>query len=166
MKIIITEEQYKLIKEDTLKQSLLDNIKEFGVVDTVYMVGDFDIFCQLLKIETPLDFLHLFDDLEQVQSKEYKDLILFRYKPKHNLMIYDTKNETVHINYYEIWPFLESNFGLNHQEIQGLTKEWLGDVYKLRGITTRHEPSFVMIELDEVYNIKKRHEDINNRRTI
>ena len=135
MKIIITEEQYKLIKEDSLKQSLLDNIKEFGVNDTVNMVGDFDIFCQLLNINSPTDFLHLFDDLEQVQSKEYEDWILFRYKPKHNLMIYDTKYEEVYIDYYEIWSFLEDNFGLNHLEIHGLTKEWLDEVYKLRGVT-------------------------------
>ena len=154
MKIIITEEQYKLIKEDTLKQSLLDNIKEFGVVDTVYMVGDFDIFCQLLKIETPMDFLHLFDDLEQVQSKEYKDLILFRYKPNHNFMVYDTKNKYVYINYDEIWSFLESNFGLNHREIQELTKEWLYEVYKLRGITTYDRWFANFIQLDEVYKLK------------
>ena len=136
MKIIITEEQYKLIKEDTLKQSLLDNIKESGVKDTIYMVGDFDIFCQLLKIETPLDFLHLFDDLEQVQSKEYEYWILFRYKPNNNYMVYDTKNEEVYIDYDEIWTFLSSNFGLKYQEIQGLTKEWLDEVYNLRGVTT------------------------------
>ena len=136
MKILITEEQYKLIKEDTLKQSLIDNIKEFGVKDTVNMVGDFDIFCQLLNMNSPMDFLHLFDDLEQVQSKEKGHLILFRYKPKHNLMVYDTKNETVYIDYYDIWSFLRSNFGLNHQEIQGLTNEWLDEVCKLRGVTT------------------------------
>lgn len=137
MKIIITEQQYKLIKEDSLKQSLLDNIKEFGVKDTVSMVGDFDIFFQLLNINSPMDFLHLFDNLEQVQSKEKGYLILFRYKPKHNLMVYDIKNKYVYINYDEIWSFLESNFGLNHREIQELTKEWLYEVYKLRGITTK-----------------------------
>ena len=154
MKILITEEQYKLIKEDTLKQSLLDNIKEFGVVDTVYMVGDFDIFCQLLNINSPTDFLHLFDNLEQVQSKEYKDLILFRYKPNHNFMVYDTKNKYVYINYDEIWSFLESNFGLNHREIQELTKEWLYEVYKLRGITTYDRWFANFIHLDEVYKLK------------
>ena len=154
MKIIITEEQYKLIKEDTLKQSLLDNIKESGVKDTVNMVGDFDIFCQLLNINSPTDFLHLFDNLEQVQSKEYKDLILFRYKPNHNFMVYDTKNKYVYINYDEIWSFLESNFGLNHREIQELTKEWLYEVYKLRGITTYDRWFANFIHLDEVYKLK------------
>ncbi len=135
MKILITEEQYKLIKEDTLKQSLLDNIKESGVKDTISMVGDFDIFCQLLNINSPMDFLHLFDDLEQVQSKERKDWTLFRYKPNNNFMIYDTKNESVYIDYDEIWSFLRSNFELNIQETQGLTKEWLDKVYNLRGVT-------------------------------
>ena len=154
MKIIITEEQYKLIKEDSLKQSLIDSIKESGVNDTVNMVGDSDIFCQLLNINSPTDFLHLFDNLEQVQSKEYKDLILFRYKPNHNFMVYDTKNKYVYINYDEIWSFLESNFGLNHREIQELTKEWLYEVYKLRGITTYDRWFANFIQLDEVYKLK------------
>ena len=154
MKILITEEQYKLIKEDTLKQSLLDNIKESGVKDTISMVGDFDIFCQLLNINSPMDFLHLFDDLEQVQSKEYKDWILFRYKPKHNFMIYDTKNKEVYIDYYEIWSFLEDKFGLNYRETQGLTKEWLDEVYKLRGVTTSGQDNNYENELDEVYKLK------------
>ena len=136
MKILITEEQYKLIKEDTLKQSLIDNIKESGVEDTVSMVGDFDIFCQLLNINSPMDFLHLFDNLEQVQSEEIEDWILFRYKPNYNLMVYDTKNEEVYINYDEIWTFLSSNFGLNYVQTQELTKKWLDEVYKLRGVTT------------------------------
>ena len=119
-----------------LEITLIDNIKESGVKDTISMVGDFDIFCQLLNIETPMDFLHLFDDLEQVQSKEYKDWILFRYKKGYNFMIYDTKNESVYIDYDEIWSFLRSNFGLNLQETQGLTKKWLDEVYNLRGVTT------------------------------
>ena len=140
MKIIITEEQYKLIKEDTLKQSLLDNIKEFGVIDTINMVGDFDIFYQLLNIETPMDFLHLFDDLEQVQSEHRKDLILFRYKPNNNYMVYNTKNKEVYINNHEIWSFLRSNFGLNYVQTQALTKKWLDEVYNLKGITTLPQP--------------------------
>ncbi len=51
-------------------------------------------------------------------------------------MVYDTKNKYVYINYYEIWTFLRSNFGLNLQETQGLTKKWLDEVYNLRGVTT------------------------------
>jgi hypothetical protein len=53
-------------------------------------------------------------------------------------MVYNKKNEIVYINYDEIWSFLESNFGLYHKEIQGLTKKWLDEVYKLRGVTTTY----------------------------
>ena len=128
MKLIITENQ----KERMLKNLIKNN----GVEFVSNMVGGIEILFDALNIESPMDFLHLFDDLDIVQSKEKGHLILFRYKPKHNLMVYNTKKETVYINYDEIWSFLESNFGLNEKKIQGLTKKWLGEVYNLRGITT------------------------------
>ena len=136
MKIIITEQQYKLIKEDSLKQSLLDNIKEYGVEDTISLVGDFNNLSQLLNINSPMDFLHLFDDLDVVQSEERQEWTLFRYEKHKNLIIYDRENDYVYFNYYEIWSFLKHGFGLNYSETQELTKTWLDEVYNLRGVTT------------------------------
>jgi hypothetical protein len=83
-----------------------------------------------------MDFLHLFDDLDLVQSEEDSDWTLFQYKPKQNLMIYDRKKEFVYIDYDEIWSILLLDFGLNSAETQDLTKKWLGEVYNLKGITT------------------------------
>jgi hypothetical protein len=31
---------------------------------------------------------------------------------------------------------LEDGFGLKYEEIQGITKDWLGEAYNLMGITT------------------------------
>ena len=135
MKIIITEQQYKLIKEDSLKQSLLDNIKEYGVEDTMSLVGDFNNLSQLLNINSPMDFLHLFDDLDVVQSEENKYLTLFRYIKGDNLMIYERKSNVVRINYQKIWSILRSEFGLSPDETKSLTKKWLDEVYNLRGVT-------------------------------
>ena len=143
-----------VIMNNQLEITLIDNIKESGVNDTVNMVGDFDIFCQLLNINSPMDFLHLFDDLEQVQSKEKGHLILFRYKKGYNFMIYDTKNEIVNIDYDDIWSFLRSNFGLYHKDIQDLTKEWLDEVYNLRGVTTIYCYIGYDHTLGEVYNLR------------
>ena len=134
MKIIITESQYNLLFESKLKQNLKQSIKNFGIKDTAELVNGFDNLMEILNIDSPMKFLHLFDDLEQVQSEEQPDWTLFRYKPKHNLMVHDRKYKTVFINYEEIWkPLFDA--GLFDPDIKELTKEWLSSVYNLRGVT-------------------------------
>ena len=133
MKIIITESQ-----SNTLKKRILVLIKEYGLENAGKAVGSIDNLLMILNIKTPMDFLHLFDDLDIVQSEEEKNLTLFRYKPNQNLMIYNRKYYVVYFDYNEIWSVLEGKFGLNYSETQRLTKEWLAEVYKLRGITTEN----------------------------
>ena len=130
MKILITENKFK----DILKLSLKKN----GVRNTIDNVGGWENFCKVLNIQSPMDFLHLFDDLERVQSEEKKNWTLFRYKKGENLMVYNRKNEGVYIYYYEIWLFLEDKFGLSYYETQRITQDWLDEVYNLRGVTTKH----------------------------
>ena len=136
MKIIITENQYKLIKENvSLKEKLLGLIKKVGFESVVKIVGSLDNLFKIFDIKEPMDFLNIFNDLESVQSEEYEHWTLYRYKKGHNFMIYDRKNVIVYINYYEIWSVLEDKFGLYYSEIQRLTKRWLDEVYNLRGVT-------------------------------
>ncbi len=135
MKIIITESQYNLLLESKLKQSLKQEIKNFGIKDTAELVNGFDNLMEILNINSPMEFLHLFDDLDVVQSEMDPNLTLYRYKPKHNLMIHDRKYKIVYINYEEIWePLLD--VGLFNPDIRELTKEWLSEVYNIRGVTT------------------------------
>ena len=124
MKIIITENKLEKV------------FKQTGTKKTIELLGGWENFCKVLNIETPMDFLHLFDDLEQVQSEEIEIYTLFRFKKGENLMVYDRKNEVVHINYYEIWSFLDDKFGLSYYETQRITQDWLVEVYNLRGVTT------------------------------
>jgi hypothetical protein len=136
MKIIITENQYKLIKENiSLKEKLLGLIKKVGFESVTKIVGSLDKTFEIFDIKEPMDFLNLFNDLDVVQSEEYEHWVLYRYKKGHNFMIYDRKNEVVHINYNEIWSVLEDKFGLNYDETQELTQRWLDEVYNLRGVT-------------------------------
>ena len=127
----------KILKEENLKQNLKQQVKDYGMLDAAELVGGMDNFLSLMNIESPMDFLHLFDDMEVVQSKEEKDWTLFRYKPKNNIMVYDIIINEVYINYDEIWSVLQSHFVIHYFEIQELTKGWLGDVYNLRNITIR-----------------------------
>ena len=134
--IIMKQLIRKILKEETLKQSLMDEIKEIGVTDTVNLVGGIDNLLRILNIDTPMDFLHLFDDLDVIQSEEEPNWTLFRYQPKKNLMIHNRENDMVYLSFHEIWGVLYREFGLNHTEIQELTKMWLDEVYDLKGVAT------------------------------
>ena len=90
MKIIITENKFK----DTIKLSL----NEFGTESTIDNVGGWDNFCNVMNIEGPIDFLHLFDDLDVVQSDKKENITLFRYKKGDNSIFESTKAETDLVN--------------------------------------------------------------------
>ena len=124
MKVLITENKLEKV------------LKDKGTDKTIKLLGGWENFCNVFKIDSPMDFLHLFDDLEQVQSEEKDYRLLFRYKKGNNYMIYDREKKVVYISYYKIWSFLEDNFGLNYSEIKSLTQGWLDEVYNLRGVTT------------------------------
>lgn len=135
MKIIISESQYNLLFESKLKQNLKQEIKDFGIKDTPELVNGLDNLFEILNINSPMEFLHLFDDLDVVQSEENPDFTLFRYEKGKNMMIYNKKNEDVYINFEEIWkPLLD--VGIFNPDIQELTSEWLSNVYNLMGVKT------------------------------
>ena len=125
----------KIIIRDELVNNLREQIKRLGVSEVVKLVGGVDIFCKVLNIDGFMDFLHLFDNLEQVQSEEKEYFTLFRYKKGNNLMIYDRKSKEVYIDYDEIWSFLEDKFDLTFSVAQGVIKKWLDEVYNLSEIT-------------------------------
>ena len=135
MKIIISERQQKLIKEDILKDDLTQMIKYDGWESAAELVGGVGNLKKLTGIETPMEFLNLFNDLDVVQSKQEPKLTLFRYEDGNNMMIYDRERKDFFISDYIIWSFLKKGFGLNRLEIEKVIKEWLHEVYNLRGVT-------------------------------
>ena len=144
MKIIrLTESDFtrivkKVIKENSLRQDLIQQIKEDGWKSASELVGGYENLKKLVGFKTPMDFLHLFDDLNVVQSEENPDWTLFKYEKRNKLMVYNRKSDIVYINYNKIWRGLEIVFfELNDFEIQELTQEWLYEVYDLRGVTTK-----------------------------
>ena len=126
----------KILKEESLKQTLKQQVKEFGWKDTADLVGGAENLSKIAFDNDPMEFLHLFDDLDVVQSEQMKDWTLFRYKKHENLMIYNRKNNDVYIVYDRIWLVLNGDFGLKYTETQSLTETWLYEVYNLRGVTT------------------------------
>ena len=126
----------KILKEESLKQTLKQQVKEFGFKDTAELVGGAENLVKLGFNNDTREFLNTYNDLDVDQSEEKPYWTLFRYKKHKNLMVYDRKNDEVYIDYVKIWSVLSLGFGLNYTEIQSLTKTWLDEVYNLRGITT------------------------------
>ena len=127
----------KVIKENDAKDSLIDMIKEDGWEETSELVGGSENLEKLVGIKTPMDFLHLFDDLNVVQSEETPDWTLFKYEKRTKLMVYNRLRNIVYINYYKFWRVLEYDFYLNDSEINELIQEWLDEVYDLRDVTIK-----------------------------
>jgi len=122
----------KILKEESLKQNLKQQVKAFGFEETAELVGGTENLVKLGFNNNPVEFLHLFNDLDVVQSVEDEDWTLFRYKKGNNLMVYDGKTEYVYVNYEQIWSFLKDGFSLDLSEIKDIIKIWLRDVYNLR----------------------------------
>ena len=124
----------RVIKENAVKDDLIDMIKYDGWESAAELVGGIENLKKLSGIGTPMDFLNIFTDLDVVHSKEEPDFTLYRYEKGNNMMIYNRKNKDVYINHHDIWVFLDIGFGLNNSEIKGVMKEWLSEVYNLRGV--------------------------------
>jgi hypothetical protein len=142
----------RVIKENSAKDTLIDMIKEEGWNSAAELVGGIENLKKLTGIESPMDYLNLFNDMDVVQSKEEPDWALFRYEKGNNMMIYDKISKDFFVSYNVIWSFLEKGFGLNYSETQEVTKEWLDEVYNLKGVTPNVGILRESILLDEVYN--------------
>jgi hypothetical protein len=125
----------RVIKENSVKDDLTQMIKYDGWESASELVGGVGNLKKLTGIETPMEFLNLFDDLDVVQSKQEPKLTLFRYEDGNNMMIYDRERKDFFISDYIIWSFLEKGFGLNRLVIEKVIKEWLYEVYNLREVT-------------------------------
>lgn len=116
-------------------KKVIELIEQYGIELSSKAVGGVDILLKILDIKSPMDFLHLFDDLDVVRSEEETHLILFVNKNDKTIMIYETKKDKVLINHYEILRVLHENFLLGHKETRKLTERWLNEVYNLRVVT-------------------------------
>ena len=110
-------------------------IKSKGIEIAIISVNGLENLFQIMNINSPRDFLNLFNDLKVSDSEEIPAYTLFRYKPENNILIYWEEGMDVDIN-YKIWEILEDTFGLEYGEVQKLTKNWVFDVYNLYPVST------------------------------
>ncbi len=82
-----------------------------------------------------------YSGMKAVNSKDYHQAVLYRYKPKENILVYD-KESKVWMT-YEIWNFFTDYSGLGERETKAIIERWLSEAYNLKYITLRVPLSFV-----------------------
>ena len=112
MKVIITERQKKLLSEDEDK--------------------DFLVKKKIAKKQLTKKF----GDLMPYETEKYSGTIFYIDDNKKNYFKYIKENGKVWVDYKTIWLFLKDIFSFNYEQIQQVTKEWLGEHYKLDVTTT------------------------------
>jgi hypothetical protein len=115
MDIIISQEQ-----QENLSEFLIDIFKTEGWSSASKIVNGDENLLKILNIKTPMEFLHLYDDLEMVQSINVKQKTLFRFVPKINLMSLDNRRAffpIIEVHSTDIWSPLRENFGLDYNTI-------------------------------------------------
>jgi hypothetical protein len=137
MKIIITENQYNIIKENiSLKEKLLNVVKEYGFDTGIIITRSSDKLKELAFDNNPMEFLNLYNDLKSVQSKESSDWIFFSNKKDEKFIFYSVSKNIAYIDYIKIWSILEDEFNLTWIETEDLTQKWLSSTYGLTGVKT------------------------------
>jgi hypothetical protein len=124
----------RVIKENAVKDDLIQMIKDEGWDNTSEIVGGDKNLAKLAFNNDPIDFLHMFDDLDVVVSEENKwgNWMLYRYIPRRNIIAYDTTRKNICFN-LEIWWALTHGFGFgSNDEVLSLVGEWVYEVYGLR----------------------------------
>ena len=146
----------QILKEESLKHNLKQQIKDYGWEETTEMVNGPLMLAKLAFDNDPMEFLHMFDDMDVVQSKYNPNRTLYRYEKGHNLMVYDRKTEYVYLDYSVIWSVLKYGFGVKYSEMVALTTRWVGEVYEIRGVTISGKNSLQAFMVGEAYNLRKK----------
>ena len=129
----------KILKEENLKQNLKQQIKDYGLLGTSDLVDGIENLFKLLDINSPMDFLHLFDDLKVVHKKKNNKIyyindlgeVLMYYQVPQT---YDGEmNKSVYVDYINIWSILQFHFKMPHSKVADIVRDWAVEVYGLQG---------------------------------
>ena len=131
MKYIITESQ-----NNKLTSNLIDRIKSDGWKKTARLIGGEKSLMKLLDINSPEDYLELFNDMDVTQSKKTPQLTIFRYGPRKTMLLDRRQwlDPEIQVDSDIIWFPLKNYFGMDYLDSQKILKKWLKDSYGVEGL--------------------------------
>jgi len=125
----------RVINENSKRDVFIELIKKNGWDQAAEYVGGVENLKKLTGIETTMDFLNLFNDMNGVKSEENPNWILFKYGPEKTMISYNIKKRRVYVNYRDIWTILFNDFEIiNESKVNKLITKWLDEVYNIRDV--------------------------------
>lgn len=128
-------EKVKLFLNDKLtKSNVYDILTTRGYESAVILAGGVTNFAKILEINTPDDFLKLFDNLK---FDEFELNPEWTFLKDHNgtkiigILTYPSGRKQVSINNRILGGVLSYVFGINHRRIEDMLTKWLKDNYDI-----------------------------------
>jgi hypothetical protein len=132
-----TENIQNILGKEYLEKNLFNILKSQGVDTAISLVPDAEEFKRILGVQTPMEFLHLFDNLTIKPYRDKKQLFIF-YDDNGNALLsvsyYSGKFTEVHVYGHVIWRTLLEVFDIKNykNEVQEMIGQWLLDVYGIK----------------------------------
>jgi len=129
MKFIITEEQ-----SEKLNHKIKSMVNKYGVEETLRLFDYNKDIIRRTYQDNPSEYLNQFNDLSMVE----KDNVIY-YVDEDDMPLFqfysDNTNKYSYNNVHRIWMFFSEIIGLDYEEIQDILKNWLEEVYNIKGLT-------------------------------
>jgi hypothetical protein len=139
---ILKEETYGQRKQDFIDRrniKLKNFIEAYGLVAVIKIAGSIKNFLSLHDLNSPIEFLNLFSDYNQVEEL-YEDVLIYRNKYGIPLFVYDNKNKNIQFLGDEVKNMLEvlqyyvrsnrQNFKLS-KDTEEFIKDWINETFNL-----------------------------------
>jgi hypothetical protein len=119
----------KVLKEESLKQTLKDQVKEFGYEETAKYVDGLENLAKLAFDNDPFEYLNTLKETFNFVKNDIKGLIFIKDNNGKILMVYVPEREMLVVNNDLVWKFLWDGFDLDYEDVNGIIAEWFEDEY-------------------------------------
>jgi hypothetical protein len=133
----IQENIRRILREESLKQSLLQMIKDDGYRSAIKYVDGISNLLNMIEVKTPMQFLDLYNNME---VRKLKSTEWVYSSGNRNVMIFNNRKKEIFIDYHELRQPILDGFNISINELRELVIIWLWDIYKIKASKIHFNP--------------------------
>jgi hypothetical protein len=120
----------RTLNEESLKQTLKDQVKEFGYEEIAKYVGGSENLAKLAFNNDPFEYLNTIKETFNFVQNDIKGWTLIKDNNGNTLIVYVPNIQSVFVNNHLVWRFIWIGFNLIYEEVQDVITKWFEDEYK------------------------------------